>query len=249
MMELLPKELLLEPLEEPEELEDESGRIEDAQLPEISGINWDFAHIYNTDNQILWATVKSVYRSLELERSLLTELFTNVYNNIDREQNLSEYRIRVHALKSNCASIGALMASQLARLLEQKAIAQDLEAIQKLHPFLLEELQQLHTELTDCAHILEPRDAAFADAAEMSDESWNTHLLQLLERLETALRENDYDEADSLTEQIAAFAKRDVDADIAEQIQAIQDQEFALDFDTCIETTVQLMERIRIVQK
>lgn len=248
MMELLPKELLFEPFEEPEEFEDESGRIEDEQLPEISGINWDFAHVYNTNNQILWATVKSVYRSLELERSLLTELFTNVYNNIDREQNLSEYRIRVHALKSNCASIGALMVSQLARLLEQKAIAQDLDAIQKLHPFLLEELQQLHTELTNCTHIPEKENAAF-DTEKMSDESWNTHMLQLLEQLETALRENDYDEADLLTEQIAAFAKRDIDADIAEQIQAIQDQEFALNFDACIGTIVQLMKRIGIVQK
>lgn len=57
---------------------------------------------------------------------------------------MAAYRVKVHALKSTNASVGAIMVSQLAKLLEQKAIGQEVSAIELLHPVLVEQMNSSH---------------------------------------------------------------------------------------------------------
>ena len=46
---------------------------------------------------------------------------------------MAAYRVKVHALKSTNASVGAIMVSQLEKLMEQKAIVQEVSAIELLN--------------------------------------------------------------------------------------------------------------------
>ena len=47
---------------------------------------------------------------MESDLIQLTQLYQNIYN----EEGMAAYRVKVHALKSTNASVGAIMVSQLA---------------------------------------------------------------------------------------------------------------------------------------
>ena len=64
-----------------------------------------------------------------------------MYEQIRDEKKRSEYRTRVHALKSNMAMVGALLLSKIARMLEVAALEGNIEKIDRLHPILLEEIK------------------------------------------------------------------------------------------------------------
>ena len=202
---------------------------EEAVLPEIDGIDWNYAHIYIPDDNVLQLTLKNIYRALESDLIQLTELYQNIYNN---EEGMAAYRIKVHALKSTNASVGAVMVSQLAKLLEQKAIEQDVEAIERLHPVLMEQMRKLQTALQEYYG---------CEAKEQQTQMTEDSLEQLLQELIGVLQSYDYDGADAITEKLESC---DCSPKLKERLQILREQEFQLEFDACTETAQQMLEMI-----
>ena len=84
-------------------------------------------------------------QSLENFKDILKyvpEKLNKYLEQVETEDGLSLYRIEVHALKSTSATVGALLLSKLARLLEVAAIEGEIQRIMLLHPVLLEEIEK-----------------------------------------------------------------------------------------------------------
>ncbi len=113
-------------------------------VPDIPEFDLDYARQYFGEEQLLLMTMQDVYQELPD----IMEKLQNKYDEImaqeqtARQETVKNYRIEVHALKSNTAMVGALILSKLARLLELAAIEGDLERIRTLHPILMEELEK-----------------------------------------------------------------------------------------------------------
>lgn len=196
-------------------------------LPEIEGIDWNYAHIYIQDDSVLLLTLKNIYRAMDSDLNQLTELYQNIYN----EEGMVAYRIKVHALKSTNASVGAVMVSQLARLLEQKAIEQDAQAIERLHPALMEQLRNLQAALQEY----------YGRGAEGQQQMSDGFLEQQLRELIEALQAYDYDSSDAIMEKLENC---DCSAELKSKLQMLREQEFQLEFDVCVETAEQMLAMI-----
>jgi len=105
-------------------------------LPEIEGVNWEYATLRISDTKLLMDTLKDYYHSIDNEYREISKLAEHV----DTEDGLANYRTRVHALKSTSAMVGILSVSEIAKLLEAAAMEGETGKISVMTPVLLEEL-------------------------------------------------------------------------------------------------------------
>ena len=108
-------------------------------LPQIEGFDFEYAMDIFQDEEILKIILVDFYDSLDE----LCEKLDGLYNAIDEGDNLSLYRLEVHALKSTSASVGALQISEQAKELEMAAIDNNMAQINKEHPRLIENIIRL----------------------------------------------------------------------------------------------------------
>ena len=106
------------------------------EIPQIEGFDFDYAMDIFQDEDILKVILVDFYEALDE----LCEKLNGLYSAIREGDNLSLYRLEVHALKSTSASVGALQISEQAKLLEEAAIAKDMERIDCKHPLLIEDI-------------------------------------------------------------------------------------------------------------
>ena len=200
------------------------------KLPQIGQLDWNYAHIYVKDDHLLAVTLKNVYRALPSDRRELTKLQANIYNS---EEGMAAYRIKVHAMKSTTASAGAVMISQLAKLLEQKAIAGDARTIGQIHPIFMEQLEEFERALDD--YYTDMRDEESPADSNTTREETGDHLRELIQALDTY----DYDGAEHLVEALEAY---DSGEEWKQLLEKLKEQEFGLQYDQCAQTAQQMLE-------
>lgn len=61
-----------------------------------------------------------------------------LYSENMTEEDMKNYRMEVHSLKSSAATVGAMELSELAKTQEMAAIDRNMERIKELHPVVLE---------------------------------------------------------------------------------------------------------------
>jgi len=111
---------------------------EETDLPAIAEFDMDYAMKCLGSKEVLMETLGSFHEQLGITYGKLSELFTS----LEQEDNLKAYRREVHTLKSTAASVGAMILSNLARLLEVASGENDITRIQSLHPVLLDEIKK-----------------------------------------------------------------------------------------------------------
>lgn len=117
----------------------------------------------------------------------------DLVKSIGDEQGLSAYRIEVHALKGTAATVGALLLSKLARMLEVAAANGDINKIEILHPILLEELEK---------HAQRVATLFPEETKEIEDIGL---LNSYLDMLDIGVSQGDYDTADFIMEEIKKY--------------------------------------------
>lgn len=186
-------ETAAEPADRPKETDmPEKGSME---LPDIEGIDWQHARLFVKDTEILLSSLQDFYENIDKtyqEISTLTE-------GISTEEGLADYRICVHALKSNAALLGILMISELSRLLEYAARDGEREKVYTVTPVLLEELQKIKENMRPYMEKIpeEPKEKPVADSAK---------LLECLEMLRFSIDQMDISGADLCMKQIRSFS-------------------------------------------
>lgn len=111
--------------------------ITNSNLPEIEEFDFDYAMRLLGDASLLRFLLDDFKEFLGESM----EKLQGYWQELPGEKALDNYRIEVHAVKSTAATVGALLLSKLARLLELAARGENLERIERLHPVLMEEMK------------------------------------------------------------------------------------------------------------
>lgn len=196
LLEMLPKEKIQ--YQKQEEVVAEKGG-EEQGLPEIEGIDWEYAMLHNTNIHILQETVQNYYEMIDAEGKILEGMFQQITENGERADNvLSEYRIKVHSMKSSASMIGALGLSGIAKILEYAARDGDRYTIETLTPVFLKQWFSYKELLGECVKKQEET----REKTALDKET----VLQLLEELEAAMEELEIDVADEKVEELLGFS-------------------------------------------
>lgn len=217
----LPQELVKESV-----LKEEAVSAEPAEelLPQLEEFDFGYARSILRSEELLRTTLKDFYHSLDGVCQKLSVLLER----LEQDETIQNYRIEVHALKSTSATVGAMLLSKVARLLEVAAIEKNPERIRTLHPILMEEVKK-HKERI--ATILPPEEEKLPieDIGEIT---------AYLEKLKTGLENEDYDTADSVCEELQRYQyEEEVQVLVDELAQRILNLE-----------TEEALERINIIR-
>ena len=135
-------------------------------------------------------------QSLENFRDMLKyipEKLKRLLEGIEQEESLKNYRIEVHALKGTSATVGALLLSKIARLLEVAAAHGEIAKIKTLNPILLEEIAKHEKRML----VLFPEEKQEMESKELIE--------SYLDMLGVGLMQEDYDTADFMLEEIKKY--------------------------------------------
>ncbi len=143
---LLPDELVKETVV-PRDKEGTVDAVVD-KLPEIDGVDWNYALLHFPDKQVLLYLVQEFVDMIETEAATLE----NIFEHLSEGDNLNLYHIRVHGMKSSAALIGAIPLSGLAKVLENAADREDIEIIHRLTPIFLAEWRGYKQKLEGTLH-------------------------------------------------------------------------------------------------
>lgn len=183
------------------------------ELPEITGIDWDYALLHMGNVGIIRETVETFYDTIEYDGKYLQECCDNIMEASggkvidetsieDKEKvtyiadNMERYRIKVHAMKSSAAMIGANQLAGLAQLLENAARDKRTDVIIDLTPVFLEEWykykDRLECMVTEKQGLSEMRDPQM--------------ILTYLDMLSSALEDMDIDILDAVVEELMGYS-------------------------------------------
>ncbi|MBR1622711.1 MAG: response regulator [Pseudobutyrivibrio sp.] len=164
-------------------------RVKKIELPDIEGIDWDYALLHFPDTNMVYQTAVDFYDSVGFERDEILRY----YDSID-QATLEDYRIKVHGVKSMANTIGATALGGLAKLCEYAARDGDVDRIKVLTPILIDELDQMKARLAVLSSEVEK-----PKMEDMDD------LFGLLEMLKMAIMTHDSEQADNNMKQIMSF--------------------------------------------
>ena len=166
-------------------------RVHKVELPEIEGIDWEYALLHFPDTDMVRQTAIDFYETIDYERDAILSL----YDAMDTEHPVEDYRIKVHGVKSMANTIGATALGGLAKMCEYAARDGLEDRIKLLTPVLIDEMDTMKSRLSVLAQQEEkPR------LEDMDD------LYALLEMLKMALLTNDIDQTDNYMKQINSYS-------------------------------------------
>lgn len=115
------------------------------ELPQLDGIDWEYALLHLKDIDILKETADTFYLAMDRESEELEQLFQILQETSGEQQEkaLEQFEIKVHAMKSNAAMIGAVPLSGVAKMLEYAARGGETEVLQAVTPVFLNEWKKM----------------------------------------------------------------------------------------------------------
>ncbi|MBQ3544848.1 MAG: response regulator [Lachnospiraceae bacterium] len=221
----LPQELVsYEQKENKEQSENTDVTLETESFPEIDGINWTYALSNIPDKEALESVIKNFYNSIETEAEYLENCWRQVEDN---EEQLNEYRIKVHSMKSSSAYIGALMLSAMAKTLEFAARDGKIEIVKYMTPTFLEEWRSYKEKLS-----------MYKEEIEVTKIEDINDILLKLDELKIAMEEMEVDIADEIIIYLKQF---EYDETVSELINKLAIKVLNLESDDA----VNLIEQIK----
>ncbi len=182
-------------------------------LPQIDGLDWQYAWLHLPDMELLKYTIKEFYAQIDPAADRLRL----AYGQIGQPEYLEQYRIQVHAMKSLAATVGVMPLSGLAKILEYAAKDGKIELILSLTPPFLEEWCSYRQKLQGVF------DIGTASKQEAADYSM---IKALAEMIRISMQEMDIDQADQLITQLQSYSYPE---DIGQNIRELADAVTNLD--------------------
>jgi len=173
----------------------EDGQADD--LPQLDGIDWEYALLHLKDVGLLKDTVHNFYLAMEQEADELEQFFQMLQEG--SEETLKQYEVKVHAMKSNAAMIGAVPLSGVAKMLEYAAKDKKAKTLLAVTPIFLNEWQRMRETLRSYVE-----DAAKEEDADKPFADLNV-LRESLRRIVDSMKDMDIDTADETIVQIKKF--------------------------------------------
>lgn len=191
IMKMLPKDKVIHGAATEEDMPENKIK-EDKQelsLPELEGIDWNYAGLYCGDENILRETLRQFYDGIDAEAERLEESLS--------KPDVRAFRIQVHSMKNSAAMIGAVSLAGVARMLEYAARDEKTDVIETVSPLFLQEWHRMK-------EILKPV-VQKEDSNERKEAPDYELIRELLPLLKKAIEEMDVDAADEIIKQFNRF--------------------------------------------
>ncbi len=220
ILKLLPRELLLFDVEdEQEEDENQIGEgkaqlFDEAALPMVDGIDWSYGFMHLPDTELLMSTVNDFYKILGTEADSLDSFYQQFDSNEDM---MTQYRIKVHSMKSSANLIGATVIGGMAKILEYAARDSDIATIRAMHDIFIREWRSYKEKLKECVSVLKNDSRDGTKEALVDYEEVITYLNNLNE----AMAEMDIDGMDAIMEKLESFEYSESVQEKIEKLSAI----------------------------
>lgn len=196
-------------------------------LQPLEEFDWEAAMRILQDESVLIETLQDFAEFLPQIRDEL-DLYMDT---IDEKESLDHYRISVHSLKSSAATIGAILLSKLARLLEEAAANGNLQRLHTLHPILQEEIDRHYERVRTL--FPENTDSMITD----DNECWS-----YLAMLRGNLQQQELSASDMIVRELVKYAK---DKPIWEAVNELKKQVDMLEFEEAVSVADRIMQQMR----
>ena len=163
------------------------------RLETVSELNLEYAYLHMKDPKELFSVIEDFVQMADADADALDALEKTIFDG----DNLRQYRVKVHAMKTSAAMIGALTVSGIAKLLEAAARDEKTDVIKTMHPIFLEQWKSLTEQLKAICTVK-------ADEQEL-EEPDKEFLERELTLLTQAMAEYDVDVADEIIEKLSHY--------------------------------------------
>lgn len=190
----------------------------DQEFPDVEGMDWKYAAIVQPNAEFLLDTIlmftsllKSDAQVLKQNYNILQEMLAA--NPSESEEVLEawrQYRVKVHAMKTSAAMIGAVSLSSFARLLEDFSKKRIIEPIKALTDIFLEEWLSYEERLS----VFKVNEGNMENEKKFSASA----VLDILSPLDAAMEDMDVDTADEIIKQIQCYEMPDNLKELADQL-------------------------------
>ena len=223
-----------------EEKKDTSNPVPE-DLPDVEGLDWNYAWIHLSNRDLLRNGVESFYDVIGIQADRLQKLYVELVTyagnknaakitDVATAENTGDdpvaaYRIQVHGMKSSAATIGIVPLAGMAKVLEFAARAEDVKTIRALHETFLREWRSYEEKLRGVFGLGVAVSLAKGDTAGAA--AGNTEeLKQVLDPLEQAVIDVDVDKADEIIERLKAVSfGPEIDGEIKKLAGAVADMD------------------------
>jgi len=187
---------------------------EETELPVVDGIDWSYGRLHLPRHELLMGTVSDFCKTLETEADMLEEFYGKSKENQDM---LTQYRIKVHSMKSSANMIGATTLGGVAKLLEDAAGKSDIATIDALHNIFVKEWRSYKEKLKEC--IEETKDEK-QNGEEKKVAEDNAVIITRLEELREAMTEFDIDLMDEIMSKLEGYLYSEQIQNLIEKLSA-----------------------------
>lgn len=194
------------------------------ELPNLEEFDLEYAMGVLEDEDTLKELLIDFYHFL----GICSESLELLEDKLEADDNLIQYRVEVHSLKSSAATVGAMIVSKLARVLEIAAKEENIEKIHRLHPILIEEMQ-LHQQRIE---VLLPKEEHKIPVKNLKE------VTPLFEMLHSSLKAGNINTADYLLKEINHY---EFDNHLWKQMKELSNQILSLEVDEAIETVENIL--------
>ena len=191
---MLPEELLSEAVcgTQAEGRQDREPAAPPEDLPPVDGLDWQYAWLHLPDRELLEYTVKEFYGQIDCAADRLEQF----YEQLTEPEQLAQYRIQVHGMKSLAATVGIVPLSGMAKILEYAARDGKINVIMSITAPFLEEWRSYRQKLQ----------GVFGIEAETKREVTDHSIIKaLVEMVRISMQEMDIDQADQAMGQLQTY--------------------------------------------
>ena len=185
--------------------DDDSDSTENIELPVINGIDWSYARLHFENDKSMLETIDMFRKSVAKD----TDELDSYYFNINSEEAVKSYRIKVHGMKSTASLIGIVRLAGMAIELEEAAREENIDAIKAVHPVFIKSWKEYYSELG----ILFNKTDAVKKASEHREE-----ILEIFENIRNAADDMDVDILDKMSQKLDEFIFDGTSAEFIEQV-------------------------------
>lgn len=187
----------------------------DSRLCQIDGIDWEYALLHIKDENVLLSAVNDYYSMIEPDAAALDHILQQLIQartEPEIQDFLRQYRIKVHAMKSSAALIGAVSLSGVAKLLEYAARDGRIDDLIAVTPTFLREW-------LGCRELLKPciKESLLHTVSGQEPADYEI-LADDLDRLVDAMEDMDIDTADEIISRLKTFSYPEEMAAVIEEL-------------------------------
>ncbi len=190
----------------------------DRGFPDVEGIDWKYAALVQPNAELLLDVILMFKQLLKSDAQALKQNYNMLLDALAANSSESEevleawrqYRVKVHAMKTSAAMIGAVSLSGFARLLEDFSKKLMIEPVKALTDIFLEEWLSYEDRLS----VFKVDEENVESRKKFSSSA----ILELLSSLDAAMEDMDVDTADEIIKQIQSYEMPDNLKELVEEL-------------------------------